>query len=162
MTTKTLNLIGANRFAILPGVSSNEDGAFSELRFYPLNAEIETGAPICPKALEASGIQPELIISFDSSAKVATLGHQVSRMYQEHASQEQALEAAKAAEEQAVEKAHIEEIARQLAERKRKYEAKYGPTNKGPQHAVNMDTYAANLAEAMSHVLGGKVVIQKV
>ncbi|MGL5566528.1 MAG: hypothetical protein ACRDC4_12470 [Plesiomonas sp.] len=162
MTTKTLNLIGANRFAILPVVSSNEDGAFSELRFYPLNAEIETGAPICPKSLEESGVQPELIISFDSSTKVAALVHQAGRMYQDHASLEQVVEAAKKVEERDSEMAHIEEMARQLAERQRKFEAKYGPANKGPQHAANMDAYAGNLAQALAQALDGQVVTMKV
>lgn len=39
----------------------------------------------------------------------------------------------------ALELAHIEEMARTLAERKRAYDAKYGIPDKGPNHAHNFD-----------------------
>ena len=162
MTTKTLNLIGANRFAILPLVSSNEDGVFSELRFYPLAPGTEVGEQISIPALEASGIEPELVISFDSAAKVAALAHQASRMYQGHAHNEQEQDAVKAQKEREADKAHILKMARELSERQRKYEAKWGPSNKGPQHAANVDAYAGNLADALSQALGRQVVTLKV
>lgn len=49
----------------------------------------------------------------------------------------------------AQELAHIEEMARTLAERQRAFDAKYGLPNKGPNHAVSVDKLANSLADSL-------------
>lgn len=144
--TQIINMSGS-RFAINTSTEVSEKGAVTLIKFFDITGlDVPAGTPIHMTQLEAAGLEPAYVIVADDAKKLGILNSVATAAYNKQAAGEIHV----ASCEKASEKKHIEEMARVLAERQRKYEAKWGPINKGPQHAASMDDYASSLAESLS------------
>lgn len=143
--TQIINMTGS-RFAINTSTEVSEKGAVTLIKFFDITGlDVPAGTPIHMTQLEAAGLEPAYVIVADDAKKLGVLNSVTASAYNKQG----AAEVHVAACNRVTEKEHIEEMARVLADRQRKYEAKYGPINKGPQHAANMDGYAHSVADAI-------------